>query len=78
VRVRAVIAIGLITLTLAACQESNQPLPTGAPFGQWRLRFDDEFNGRSLNASYWSTGWFSKGITQPVRSVERNATVLPT
>jgi beta-glucanase (GH16 family) len=71
VRVRAVIAVGLITLSLAACQESYQPLPTGDSLGQWRLRFDDEFNGRSLNASYWSAGWFSKGITQPVQSVER-------
>ncbi len=65
-RVRAVTAIGLITLSLAACQASHQLLPTGNPPGPWRLKLDAEFNGRSLNTNYWSTGWFSRGITQPV------------
>ena len=69
-RVRAVMAVGFITLSLAACQESYRPLPTGVPFGQWQLKFDDEFNGGPLNASYWSVGWFSEGITQPVQRVE--------
>jgi hypothetical protein len=38
------------------------PVPTGVG-GNWHLIFDDEFNGTSLNAADWSTGWFGSGIT---------------
>ena len=69
-RVRDVIAIGLITLSLAACQASHLPSPTGNPPGPWRLKLDAEFDGRSLNMTYWSTGWLSQGITQPVDTHE--------
>jgi beta-glucanase (GH16 family) len=44
-----------------------QPAPTGDP-GSWKLEFDDEFNGSSLDSSKWSTGWFGSGITGPLGS----------
>jgi beta-glucanase (GH16 family) len=40
----------------------STPVPTGVP-GSWHLIFDDEFNGSSLDTSYWSTGWFGSGTT---------------
>ena len=44
-------------------------MPTGVP-GDWTLKFDDEFNGTSLNTAEWSTGWYGSGITPPVSSSE--------
>src|ERR1700761_2232084 len=44
-------------------------MPTGLP-GNWKLVFDDEFNGVSLDTSKWSTGWLSSGITGPVNHKE--------
>jgi beta-glucanase (GH16 family) len=38
--------------------------------GDWTLKFDDEFNGSSLNNAKWSTGWYGSGITAPVNSSE--------
>ena len=81
IRFGAVIAAVLITLSLAACQASDpalptghpppiHPLPTGHPPGPWQLKFDDEFDGRSLNMANWSTGWLAPGITQPVNALE--------
>lgn len=32
--------------------------------GKWKLVFDDEFNGTSLDTTKWSTGWFGNGITR--------------
>ncbi len=90
-RLRAVIAAGLITLGVAACQASDPPLPTGNPPlptgnpplptgnpplptgnqpGPWHLKFDDEFNGQSLDTTDWSTGWLAPGITPPVNADE--------
>jgi beta-glucanase (GH16 family) len=72
-RTRAVIAIGLMTLSLTACGSSDSPAPPtpiGNPPGTWQLKFDDEFNGQSLNGTDWSTGWLSQGITQPVSTNE--------
>jgi beta-glucanase (GH16 family) len=85
-RVHAAIAAGLIILGLAACQTAdpplaaggqNQPVPTatpllpaGKPAGPWHLKFDDEFNGRSLNTTQWSRGWLAQGITPPVNASE--------
>jgi beta-glucanase (GH16 family) len=45
-----------------AAVSSGTPVPTGVG-GNWHLIFDDEFNGTSLNAADWSTGWFGSGIT---------------
>jgi beta-glucanase (GH16 family) len=45
--------------------------PTGVG-GSWKLKFDDEFNGASLNRAKWSTGWYGSGITAPVDSAEKD------
>jgi len=45
------------------------PLPAGVP-GDWALKFDDEFNGTSLDTAKWSTGWYGSGVTAPVNSDE--------
>jgi TPP-dependent pyruvate/acetoin dehydrogenase alpha subunit len=51
------------------------PTPTSlAPFGiagSWNIKFDDEFNGTSLDTSKWNKGWFGSGITGPVGSGEQ-------
>ena len=44
--------------------------PTGIR-GAWTLRFDDEFNGSTLDRSKWSTGWLGSGATPPVNSYEQ-------
>jgi Glycosyl hydrolases family 16 len=51
------------------------PTPTGTPqpYGQsgiWKMTFDDEFNGNSLNTSTWTPGWFGAGVTSPTNSSE--------
>jgi beta-glucanase (GH16 family) len=46
------------------------PVPTGVR-GDWKLRFDDEFSGTSLDTAKWSTGWYGSGITPPVNSGEK-------
>lgn len=38
--------------------------------GNWTLKFQDEFNGSSLDTSAWSTGWLASGITKPVQNQE--------
>ena len=43
--------------------------PTGVG-GDWKLTFDDEFDGTSLDTARWSTGWYGSGITPPVDSRE--------
>ena len=47
------------------------PMPTGVG-GDWKLTFDDEFNGTSLDTAKWSTGWYGSGITPPVNSDEED------
>lgn len=49
----------------------SSPEPIG-PGGKWKLTFDDEFNGTSLNTTNWATGWFGSGITDPVNSAEQD------
>jgi beta-glucanase (GH16 family) len=44
--------------------------PTGDP-GNWKIAFDDEFSGTTLDTTKWSTGWLASGITTPVNSTER-------
>jgi beta-glucanase (GH16 family) len=41
----------------------------------WKLTFDDEFNGTTLNTSKWSPNWFGGPgqITKPVNSYENGA-----
>jgi beta-glucanase (GH16 family) len=54
-------------------QDSPAKLPYPEPVGQghkWKLIFNDEFNGTSLNTSIWTPGWFGTGITGPVNVAE--------
>ena len=44
-------------------------MPVGVR-GDWTLKFDDEFNGTSLNTAKWSTGWHGSGITRPANTME--------
>ena len=50
-------------------QAPRTPTPTGVG-GDWKLTFDDEFDGTSLDTAKWSTGWYGSGITPPVDSKE--------
>ena len=43
---------------------ATTPVPVGVA-GSWRLIFNDQFSGSSLDPS-WSTGWFGSGITAGV------------
>ena len=45
------------------------PPPLGS-HGAWRLIFDDEFSGQTLDTTKWSTGWFGSGITGGVSSTD--------
>src|SRR6476661_10863818 len=45
--------------------------PTGVR-GDWKLTFDDEFSGTSLDTAKWSTGWYGSGITPPIDSAEKD------
>ena len=47
------------------------PMPTGVG-GDWKLTFDDEFDGTSLDTAKWSTGWYGSGITPPIDSAEKD------
>jgi beta-glucanase (GH16 family) len=51
-------------------QVPQAPVPTGVR-GDWKLAFDDEFSGTSLDTAKWSTGWYGSGITAPVNSGEK-------
>lgn len=42
--------------------------PTGIP-GQWTMIFEDSFEGTKLSSA-WCPGWFGKGVTPPVNSLE--------
>jgi beta-glucanase (GH16 family) len=69
-----VIAAAAVIITfrlLLASPAARKPMPTGAP-GNWILKFDDEFNGTSLDTAKWSTGWYGSGITPPVSSQEED------
>jgi hypothetical protein len=47
-----------------AGEDGGQPQPNG-PLGVWTLAFDDEFDGTSLDATNWSSGWYSTCPTSP-------------
>jgi len=61
-----VIVAGAAVAALAATTQPS-PVPLGDP-GSWRLIFNNEFNGSSLNQADWSKGWFGSGVTWPVNS----------
>ena len=47
-------------------KQAGSPQPVGDIAGPWNLVFNSEFNGSSLDASQWSTGWFGSGYTGPI------------
>ena len=53
---------------------SGNPAPNGIA-GNWNLKFDDEFNGTSLNSKYWSCSWFGGGTMNNVSTPCSNAVV---
>jgi beta-glucanase (GH16 family) len=60
-----VVAAGAAAMTAAATRQTAT-VPIGDP-GSWRLVFDDEFSGSSLDTKSWSKGWFGSGVTQPLQ-----------
>ena len=50
---------------------SGGPRPVGTDAGPWRLAFDSEFDGSSLDTSQWSTGWFGSGLTTGANGSEQ-------
>ena len=56
--------------TASSSKNAGPPMPTGVP-GNWKLTFDDEFNGAGLDTAEWSTGWLGSGITAPVNHKEK-------
>jgi hypothetical protein len=53
---------------------TGDPAPLGVP-GKWRLAFDDEFNGTSLNTSQWDSSWFNGGTMNNVATSSSNVSV---
>jgi beta-glucanase (GH16 family) len=52
------------TTTTTTSVAPSSPQPVGDLAGPWNLVFDSEFNGSSLDASQWSTGWFGSSVTR--------------
>jgi hypothetical protein len=52
----------------------GSPSPNGIP-GNWKLGFDDEFNGTSLDTSQWDSSWFNGGTMNNVASSPSNVSV---
>jgi hypothetical protein len=69
-------AFGAQTSSTAACNAeatASVPRPCGIE-GTWGLKFDDEFNGTSLNRSYWAESWPS-GYMNNVKTDPSNVSV---
>jgi len=47
------------------------PSPRGIP-GKWQLVLDSEFDTTSLNTKIWRAGWFGRGVTRPVNTLEND------
>jgi hypothetical protein len=48
--------------------------PTGVP-GVWKIAFDDEFDGSTLDTSKWSSSWYNGGSMNNVATSAANVTV---
>jgi beta-glucanase (GH16 family) len=64
------LASGAAVLAATRGTGAVQPRPLGS-HGSWRLIFDDEFGGGSLDRSRWSTGWFGSGITGGISKTDQ-------
>lgn len=58
------------TTTTTTTPASGMPQPAGGPGGSWKVLFDSEFRGSSLDTSQWSTGWGGAGITKGINNYE--------
>lgn len=62
----------------AASSAHTASTPPGPPMpmigGNWKLDFDDEFNGTALNPAVWNNGWFATGpgLSKHLNSDERD------
>jgi beta-glucanase (GH16 family) len=72
------VLLAITFCTIAGCKKaatkttSTGPVPLGIP-GNWTLKFDDEFNGTSLDTLSWWPNWFGSTrttITVPINSTE--------
>ena len=59
----------IAVLIPVAARAAPVPEPDWNPGAHFRLVFDSEFNGTSVD-SQWNTGWYGTGITGPVNSNE--------
>lgn len=68
------------SVTSGGCTSNNMVAPciggptTGAT-GWGAPKFDDEFNGTSLNPTYWASSWFNGSSMNNVSTSARNVTV---
>src|ERR1700743_579002 len=72
----------LVLFTTFGCKKNNvntvKPstiVPAGIP-GKWTLKFDDEFDGNSLDSTSWWPNWFGPSrvaVSQPVNATDSAA-----
>lgn len=60
------------TPTPTPTPSSGSPVPNGIS-GTWNMKFDDEFNGTSLNTKVWAPSWFNGGKVNNSNGVAMNA-----
>jgi hypothetical protein len=53
---------------------SGTPVPSGVA-GNWSLKFDDEFDGTSLDTSKWTNSWFNGGSMNGTSTSPSNVSV---
>ena len=46
-------------VTVVGCDSHPLRCSPQACRGNWTIKFDDEFNGTSLNPKYWKTSWYN-------------------
>lgn len=69
-----VLAVAMLPMLLlvAPFRTASTPQPVGDP-GSWKLKFDDEFTGSSVNQANWNRNWFGAASTSSTAPVDRNA-----
>ncbi|MBV9194405.1 MAG: glycoside hydrolase family 16 protein [Solirubrobacterales bacterium] len=63
-----------LLLLLIHLSPPSTPQPLGDP-GDWKLKFDDEFNGSSVNKAHWNLNWFGATSTTSTVPVNPNLEV---
>ncbi|HYZ30193.1 MAG TPA: hypothetical protein VE570_14120 [Thermoleophilaceae bacterium] len=67
-----------VTVTPGGSAGTTPPSTPGAPngpTGTWTLKFDDEFNGTSLDTTKWTDTWFNGGSMNKVATAASNVAV---